>query len=242
MTSKYKYNAHILGKVPIEKQRPEIHKLKELGYEFDDAREVIDIFEKKVAEFAGCRYAITTDCCSHGLFLSLKYIQQLNEFDNSQSIRIPNRTYISVPMQIKHAGFSVDFEEYKWTGVYQLKPTRVWDGATRWTKGMYVGNNALQVLSFQFKKRIPIGKGGMILTDDYEAYMMLKLMTYDGRDLTLPYDHPEHVKTLGYHMYMTPEDAARGILLMDATPEVNLDVCDTTNYLDVEEIMRKIKD
>jgi hypothetical protein len=36
--------------------------------------------------------------------------------------------------------------------------------------------------------------------------------------LTLPYDDPDHIKMIGYHMYMTPEDAARGIILMD---EVN---------------------
>jgi hypothetical protein len=32
----------------------------------------------------------------------------------------------------------------------------------------YVGLDALQVVS-QIKKRIPIGKGGIILTDDFEA-------------------------------------------------------------------------
>lgn len=238
---KYEYNPYVLGRVPIKKQRPEIYELNDLGYVFDDAREIIDIFEKNVAKFAGSKYAVTTDCCSHGIFLALKYIQWKDEHDNETPIIIPKRTYISTPMQILHSGFKVNYENLKWSGIYQLKPTRVWDGATRWTKNMYVGGNALQVLSFQFKKRIPIGKGGMILTDDYDAYKMLKLMTYDGRDLTLPYDHPEHVKIMGYHMYMTPEDAARGILLMNITPEINVDVCDHTNYLDVEKIMRKLE-
>jgi hypothetical protein len=58
----------------------------------------------------------------------------------------------------------------------------------------------------------------MILTDNKEYYEKLKLMSYDGRDLSTPYDSPEHIKTMGYHYYMTPEDAARGILLMDAKP------------------------
>ena len=236
-----KYNAYILGQVPIEKQRPEIQNLKDLGYEFNDAREVIDIFEKKVAEFAGCKYAVTTDCCSHGLFLALKYIQWQGEHDGEIPIVIPKRTYISIPMQILHAGFKVEFKDFKWSGLYQLSPTRVWDSAAKFTKDMYVGNNALQVLSFQYKKRLPIGKGGMILTDDYEAAKMLKLMTYDGRDLTLPYDHPNHIITLGYHMYMTPEDAARGILLMNMTPEINDDVSNHTNYIDVEKVMKHIE-
>jgi len=238
--TKYQYNSYPLGKVPIELQRPEINKLKELGYEFSDAREIVDLFENKVAKFAGCKYAVTVDCCSHGVFLALKYLQEQGEL-NDISIVIPRRTYVSIPMQIKHVGLNVGYEDLEWSGLYQLKPTRIWDGAVRWTKGMYVGDNALQVVSFQFKKRVPIGKGGIILTDDKEAAKMLKLMSYDGRDLTLPYDHAEHVKTIGYHMYMTPEDAARGIILMDSVPEVNDDACNHTNYMDVEEMMKFCK-
>ena len=52
-------------------------------------------------------------------------------------------------MQIMHAGCKVKFEDIEWSGVYQLKPTRVYDGAVRWKKGMYVSDDALQVVSFQ---------------------------------------------------------------------------------------------
>lgn len=239
--TKYKYNSYILGKVPLDLQRPDIYNLKESGYKFDDAREIIDIFENKIAKFAGSKYAVLTDCCSHGIFLCLKYIQLKNELPKNQKIVIPNRTYISTPMQIIHAGYDVGFEDIEWSGLYQLKPSRVYDSAVRWTKNMYVGNNSLQVISFQFKKRIPIGKGGVILTDDEDAAKLLKFMSYDGRDLTLPYDDKEHIKTIGYHMYMTPEDAARGIMLMDATPEINKDACNHTNYMDVKEMLKNIK-
>lgn len=242
------YNSWPIGKVPKEFQRPELDKLKELGYVFNDAREVIDIFEKKVAAFAGSRYAVAVDCCSHALFLSLKYaLWNVWGFDDEEDddipvvVTIPNHTYVSVPMQINHCGLDVNYENIEWSGVYQLKPYNIYDGAVRWTKGMYVGDNALQTVSFQIKKRVPIGKGGMILTDSEEAYKMLKLMTYDGRDLTLPYDHPQHVKCLGYHMYMTPEDAARGIILMDQTPEVNEDTGNNTSYPDVEKMMSHVE-
>ena len=36
-------------------------------------------------------------------------------------------------------------------------------------------------------------------------------------------------------MYMLPEDAARGILLMDSVPEVNEDVYSWENYYDVSD-------
>ena len=234
------YNPWPIGKVPKELQRPELDKLKELGYEFNDPRDVIDMFEKKVATFAGSKYAVSIDCCSHGLFLSLKYLQSIGELKTKITLTIPKMTYISAPMQIIHADNKVVFEDLEWSGIYQLKGSRVWDGAVRWNKGMYIGNDALQVVSFQIKKRIPIGKGGMILTDDFEAYKWLKLASYDGRDLNTPYTDENHVKMLGYHMYMTPEDAARGIILMDSVPEENEDTGNHTTYVDVEKIMNNL--
>lgn len=239
---KYRYNSYPLGKVPLKLQRPDIDRLKGVGYEFNDAREIIDLFEDKVAKFAGSKYAISVDCCSHGIFLALRYVKNKNEYNST--IKIPRQTYISIPQQILHAGYAVEYEKLEWSGLYQLKPTRVWDSAVRWTKDMYIGNNTLQVISFQFKKRIPIGKGGIILTDDYDAYKWLKLASYDGRDLTLPYDHPEHVKMNGYHMYMTPEDAARGILLIDyinEKTEVHEDSGNSSMYPDVKIMMKYFK-
>ena len=229
--SSYKYNSWPIGKVDVSLQRNELQTIKELGYEWSDARDVIDLFENKVAEFAGSKYAVTTDCCSHGVFLSLKYLQHIGEVSKKINITIPKQTYVSIPMQILSSGLEFDFEDLEWSGIYNLKGTRVWDGAVRWRKNMYVGDNALQVLSFQFKKRIPIGKGGIILTDDEEAAVWLKYASYDGRDLKVPYDDTNHIKTIGYHMYMTPEDAARGIILMDKINSQTLFHDDSgTNY------------
>ncbi len=227
------YNPWPIGKVPKEFQRPELDRLKELGYDWSDPRDVVTMFEEKVAKFAGSKYAVSVDCCSHGIFLSLKYLQHKKELEIDGVLSIPKMTYVSAPIQIIHAGNKVQFEDLEWSGVYLLKGSRVWDGAVRWNKDMYVGLNALQVVSFQIKKRIPIGKGGIILTDDFEAYKWLKLASYDGRDLNTPYTDENHLRMLGYHMYMTPEDAARGIILMDNTPEENEDTGNSKTYVDV---------
>jgi dTDP-4-amino-4,6-dideoxygalactose transaminase len=219
-----KFNSWPLGQLPVEMQRPELEQIKEKGYIWKDPRDVVDMFEKKVAEFAGSKYAITTDCCSHGIFLSLKYLKAAG------TITIPNRTYISIAHQIIHAGCQVAFEDLSWSGIYQLKPYPVWDAATRWRKGMYQGG--FHVVSFQLKKRIPIGRGGMILTDDLEAYNWLKKASYDGRDLSVSQwdDDPE---VAGWHYYMTPEDAARGIMLMDMVSEDCPDSATEENYSDL---------
>ena len=147
---------------------------------------------------------------------------------------IPSRTYVSPPMQIIHAGCKVKFEDIEWSGVYQLKPYNIWDGATRWSEGMYVGNDAIQVVSFQIKKRVPIGRGGMILTDSKEAFEWFKYATYDGRNLRQYYMDDEFAM-IGWHMYMTPEDAARGIILMDSVPEENEDTGSSKTYSDLSD-------
>ena len=207
-----------------EKQRPELEQLTRAGYLWRDPSEVVEIFERKVADFAGSKYAVAVDCCSHGIFLALKYLNAQGE------ITVPSRTYISVPTQVVHAGCRVKFEDYQWSGAYQLSPYPVWDGAVRWHKDMYQGG--FHVLSFQIKKRIPIGRGGMILTDDLDAYNWLKRASHDGRTPNTNFVN-DNITMLGYHYYMTPEDAARGILLMDQTPEMNEDSGNQNSYSDL---------
>lgn len=235
------YNAWPLGKLPKEFQRPELDQLKDRGYKFKDPRDVVSIFEEKVAKYAGCKYAAAVDCCSHGVFLALKHCLGAGELRHGDTITIPKNTYISIPMQVLHAGLSLSFEYKEWSGVYQLKGSRVYDGAVRWTQNMYEGGDALQVVSFQLKKRVPIGRGGMVLTNDKGAYENIKLMSYDGRDLNTGYADHGHIKTIGYHYYITPEDAARGIILMDSVPIDNDDSGDNTSYPDAQYMFNQME-
>ena len=140
------YKSWPLGQLPPEFQRSELDQLKKNGYKFNDPREVVDIFEKKVAKFAGAKYGIAVDCCSHGLFLSLKWYKDVMKMI-TEHIHIPRYTYCSVPMQIIHAGFKPVFEDVTWSGIYQLKPFDIWDGAVRWTQGMY--KSGFHIVSFQ---------------------------------------------------------------------------------------------
>ena len=201
------YNPWPCGKLTPEQQRPELDMLKAEGYKFDDPREVVEIFELKIAEFAGSKYAVAVDSCTNALFLSLKYCRAQG------TVAIPARTYCSVPMAVIQAGCTPLFLRLaEWSGAYILEPYDVIDGAGRFRRGMYKGE--LLCLSFQIKKRLPIGKGGMILTDSEKAHKWLKVASFEGRHLDVPYDQDQFA-ILGYNMYMTPEDAARGILLFD---------------------------
>ena len=99
------------------------------------------------------------------------------------SVTIPTNTYVSVPCTIINAGLNVDFEKKEWSGSYQLKPYPIYDGAVRMKKGMYKPNT-YHCLSFHIRKHIPIGKGGMILTDDKEAYDWFRTVRYEGRTIS----------------------------------------------------------
>jgi dTDP-4-amino-4,6-dideoxygalactose transaminase len=224
MINKKTFSQWPLGQILKELQRPELDLLKQAGYSWTDPYDIVEEFERQVAEFAGCHYAVAVDCCSHGLFLALKYLNA------SGVVKIPKHTYVSVPMQIQHAGCQVVFEDLEWSGVYQLKPYPIWDGATRWRRGMYQGG--IHVVSFQIKKRIPIGRGGMILTDDEQAYRWLKKARHDGRDMRQYYSNDDF-EFAGWHYYMTPEDAARGIILMAAIPGDYEDSGNSNTYVDL---------
>ena len=217
-----------LGKIPKEFQRPELEQVKELGYHWDDPFDVVDMFEKEVAKFAECDYGVAIDNCTDGLFLALKYV------DYKGTITIPCKTYCSPPMSIIRAGCKIKFEDIEWSGVYQLKPTNIYDGATRWTEGMFEAKDGYQVVSFQIKKRMPIGKGGMILTNDKKAYEWFKMMRYEGRNTDIPYVK-DTFQGIGYNMYMLPEDAARGLILMNKIPRQNDDTGGSDNYTDLRE-------
>ena len=72
----------------------------------------------------------------------------------------------------------------------------------------------IQCLSFGHDKPLTLGRGGAILLDDYELYKKLKLMCYDGRDLSVsPWDKQEHFE-LGYHYKPVPEEALRALQLL----------------------------
>ena len=227
------YDSWPIGKLPKEWQRPELGEVRKIGYKWEDPRDVVQMFEDTIADYAGCKYAVSCDCCSNALFMSLKYLESAGRLEPNSIIECPSRTYVSVPMQIAHAGHRIKFVDMEWDGIYQLGNTGVYDGSVMFTKDMFMGgSDTLQCLSFQLKKRLPIGRGGMILTNDKAAYEWLKLASYDGRDLNTYYPEDDF-SVLGWHYYMTPEDAARGLLLFNQLPDENPNTGNDSKYTDL---------
>lgn len=166
---------------------------------------VVAEFEKQIAAFAGARHGVAMDSCTAALLLSMHYHQV-------QEVTVPARTYISVPMSVLHAGGAVKFVDVEWAGAYTLEPYPIWDSAKRFRRGMYAGG--LYCVSFHLKKLLPIGRGGMVLTDSAEAAAWLRRARLDGRNGDVP-TLQDKVEQLGWNCYMTPEQAARGLQLFE---------------------------
>ena len=185
---------------------------------------VIQLFEEEIAQYTGAPYAVSVDSATNALFLCMKYLKLQEE-----EITIPSRTFMAVPCAIIHSGNKVRFDKKHpavsgktLKGEYQLAPYPIWDSALTFKKGMY-REGQMQCLSFSGPhKFLKLGKRGMILTDDINAYDWLKRARYFGRR---PIDHlSEHFDILGWNYYMLPEIAARGLVLMLGIEDDNKDL------------------
>lgn len=196
--------------------------------------EIVAWFEEAIAEYTGAPYAISTTSCTEAIFLCCKYLN-IEDAD----VTIPKKTYLSVPQSIRQAGGNLKFEDLEWRGIYQLKPFPIYDSAKRLTSDMYI-KNSYMCLSFHHKKHLKIGKGGMILTDDKRAVDEIKKLRYEGRTIGVPY-HEDPLREGGWNMYMTPEQAARGLTLLWDFPEDVPDLEEHPPYRDLTtfEIFKK---
>ena len=193
---------------------------------------IIDEFERAIAKYTGSKYGVAVSSCTNAIFLSLQYLKYIGELKEGTTIIIPSRTYHSVPCTLKNCGLNISFEDIFWDGCYLIYPTRVWDSAVRFTKGMFVGGNNLQCISFQYRKHIKMGRGGMILTDDEDAVRWLKQARFNGRHENIS-KFDDELEICGWSMYMLPEEAARGLTLFNLVPEDNPDCGGSEDYPDL---------
>ncbi len=179
------------------------------------AFQVVRDFEAALCEYTGAPYAVTTNSCTMALLLACRYW-------NVGEVRIPKRTYVSVPMSIIHAGGNPVFRDEDWHGAYQLEPYNIWDYARRFTSGMYVAGQ-YQCLSFHISKTLGLEQGGCILHDDANADAWFRKARFDGRtEGVAPKD--DTFDTLGWHCYLSPTVAAQGLWKLPTIPKHNEDL------------------
>lgn len=175
-------------------------------------------FEAALCEYTGAPYCVVVNSCSMALFLAFLWFKK----NHGVNILIPAFTYPSVPMGAHHAGFSLLWNYEPWKGVYRMPQSQIWDCALRFTSRMYEPGQT-QCISFHVQKHLKLGQGGAILHSDPEADTWYRMMRFDGRTegvATKDDTYPE----AGYHCYMSPDVAARGLWLLSVHPKFNEDL------------------
>lgn len=162
---------------------------------------IVTEFERNIAYYFGAPYAVAFDSCTHGIEVCLRYT-------NVTSINVPKRTYISIPFLANKIGIDLKWRDEEWQDYYYLTDNII-DSAVLWEENSYIPNTFMG-LSFQFQKHLSLGRGGIILTDNKEAAIELKKMSYDGRLPNIPW-RDQNISSMGYHYYMTPEIAQLGL-------------------------------
>ncbi len=189
--------------------------------------ERITQFENMLSEYTGAPYVVATDCCTHALELCFRLTQP-------EHITFSSFTYLSIPMMLYkiNQSFSyLDHDKQVWEGEYRFHGSNIWDSARLLTPMMY-REGQMQCLSFGYDKPLEIGRGGAILLDDVHDYTLLKMMAYDGRDLTITPWQDQGEFMLGYHYKMTIEEAEMGMRLLND----HLPTCSEKKYPDLRNV------
>jgi len=184
------------------------------------AFDVVRQFEDALAEYTGAPHVVTVDSCTNAIFLSLLWWRASGP---TNVVGVPRRTYVGVAQSVRNAGYSIEWDDLPWAGWYPLLGTPIVDSARRFTSGMYelLSPASLVCVSFQIAKHLPIGRGGAILTDNANTAAWLRRARFDGRTAG---DSAAPIQVPGFHMYMPPPDAARGLWLLSWLPRDNEDL------------------
>jgi hypothetical protein len=175
-------------------------------------------FENAVARYTGAKHAIACDSASNAIKLCLNYVHEAKsiKIPKGSKMYIPANTYVSVPNQIILEGFIPVFQQKEWHQHYKIGSSGIIDAAVSFYENMYSETlidgkeDLFMALSFHHRKIINIGRGGMILSNSDRFNEWARPMIYDGRKKYMNYEIDEF-ECVGWHMYMTPEEAQRGL-------------------------------
>jgi len=162
---------------------------------------IVQVFEKKIAEFFGAPFCVAFDSCTHGIEACLY-------FTNANNISVPKRTYISIPFLARKLNISLEWKDENWQDYYYLTENII-DAAVLWKPQSYIKGTFMS-LSFQYQKHLSLGRGGAVLCSNQDEYNALKKLSYDGRLPNIPWRNQE-ISSFGLHYYMTPETAQLGL-------------------------------
>jgi len=184
-------------------------------------------FEQMLSDYTGAPYVVVTDCCTHAIELCFR-------IKNVNNVTLPYRSYISIPMTMHKLDIKYNYVKEEWQYEYRIGNTNICDSARGFDKNMY-RTNQVQCLSFGHSKRLEIGHGGAILTDNKQDAELLRLMRYDGRDLTVAPWQAQKTFRVGYHYKPSIEDCEKGLYML-ANNKLKTKESQQVKYPDLTEI------
>ena len=175
---------------------------------------VVKDFESALCEYTGAPYAVTVNSCTNALLLACAFLKV-------DFVILPKRTYLGVPMSVRHAGGKVRFIDLTWRGMYPLAPYPIYDSAKRFRANMYRASQ-FQCVSFHWGKILGLGHAGAILHDNPTADEWFRKARFDGRTEGV---HPRNDNPIiGWHCMCSPEVAAHGLVKLSWLPKWNEDL------------------
>lgn len=202
-----------------------------------NAFHIVRDFEDAVKEYTGAPYCVAVNSCTNALFLCLKYtyIKAMEVYRSGGSepnyIEIPKKTYIGVAQSILGSGYKIRFRDHDWYGEYRLSPHDIWDSAKLFTSEMWYSNgeeykchdimgHRYKCTSHHWNKTLGLQQGGCILHNNKEADIWFRKARFDGRtEGAKPSEDLHPIR--GWHMYMSPEVAALGLVKLMHLPKHN---------------------
>ena len=163
--------------------------------------EIVEKFERKIADFFGSPFAVAFDSCTHGIEACL-YLTR------AKKIFVPKRTYISIPFLAHKMKIELEWRSEPWKDYYYLTD-KIIDAAVLWKPNSFI-DGKFMAISFQYQKHLSLGRGGIVLCSNKNDFHSLKKLSYDGRLPNIPW-RKQDISSFGFHYYMTPETADLGL-------------------------------
>jgi len=176
--------------------------------------------EGKISTYYNAPYAVYTLSCTHSMDLCLSYL-------NVNNLICPKNTSLNIPLLLMKKGISYTLDLVQWEKYYTLGNSKIIDAAVYWQQNGYIAGS-LMCLSFQNRKHISAGGGGMILTDDMSEVLALRQL----RDNAVSYMDQ---RTLDFY-YKKAEQAD---LIFDQVRDITPKLVTYEHYKDVSSFVAK---
>ena len=162
---------------------------------------VVEEFEKTIADYVGAKYACSINSATNAIFLSM--------LNKNVTVDLPSMIPPVVANALVTSGNKINFvDNVEWVGdsyvLHQFDDYKIVDSAQKLEENQFEKEcNPEDLMLFSFYPTKPLGgsDGGMIVTDDYEKYRWFKSAVLNGMSFA-DNNWERKISFAGYKMYM----------------------------------------